>query len=160
MNLILIRKIQGLLQQFQKGDNEAREMLLNLLRPGVAYLLSRSIASSNVGAFTEDALRYILDSAQFGSAEQLIRTALETVHTICGANADKTAREVRVAQDLLLEIASLPELTREVLYRYYAARESPEEICINMNLSNEDFRRLRAEGKAALDRIRQEKGLN
>ena len=161
MNGDSIRKIQSLLQQVQIGDKAAGEILVSLLRPGVAFFLSRSVRSSDVGSLTEKVLSYILETAQLGvakSAQDLIRITLDAVHGICGEQVDTLASEARVSHEMMANIAALPNRTREVLHRYYALAESSEDICTDMSLSREDFQRMKDEGKTAIGRHRPGEG--
>lgn len=150
MNQSSIFKLEVLLQQVQRGDKAAEELLVSLLRPGVAFLLSRSITSNNVGGLTDKALSYALEAALGGlarSAQELIKITLDAVHEICGEQVPLLASENPASHAVITKIASLPHRKREVLYRYYALGESREEICTNMGLSLEDFQTIKDEAK-------------
>lgn len=150
MNQSSIFKLEVLLQQVQRGDKAAEELLVSLLRPGVAFLLSRSIPSNNVGGLTDKALSYALEAALGGlarSAQELIKITLDAVHEICGERVPLVASESPASHAVITKIASLPRRTREVLDRYYALGESREEICTRMGLSLEDFQAIKEEAK-------------
>ncbi|HEY3740205.1 MAG TPA: hypothetical protein VGL53_10190 [Bryobacteraceae bacterium] len=153
--------MQHLLEEIKGSSQAACDSLAGMLRPGVGYLVSRSVTSNNVEHLTEGVLHFVVSSLQLGGAtsvHELIRTTLDAVHAVSGSKAEQPAREVQVAADILTELAALPLRTRDVFYRCCSSGESDEEICSEMKLSPEEFRVLKAEGKAAIDRARKRKG--
>jgi hypothetical protein len=150
MDQSAILKLEILLQHVQRGDKAPEERLVSLLRPGVAFLPSRSIPQKKVGELTHKALSHALEAAIAGSArsaQELIEITLAAVHEMCGEQVPLLASDNPTPVAVITKIASFPRRQREVLSRYYALGESREEICTKMGLSLEDFQSIKDEAK-------------
>ncbi len=134
------------------------DLLRTQFSAGLSLLLARSVGRDRAGALAEEVLRATACAVESGELTdpmglpRLVRTMARRIagQEPAGAaqtkapDADLDRSGVKAAAAVL---KSLPAKGREALERFYLEKQTPLRICETMNLSLEQFHRLKSKAR-------------
>jgi RNA polymerase sigma factor (sigma-70 family) len=163
--------------RIQKNEKEALEELYTLIAKGIKILIVRQLGRQEVDDRVHDTFLLVVQSIQRGDLrepERLIafartivrrrisqyieKSAISRRESLTGEatswvpGGDATPEEAAIqaqTEDIMLGVLrSLSRRDREILTRFYLLEQSAEKICLEMELTETQFRLLKSRAKA------------
>jgi RNA polymerase sigma factor (sigma-70 family) len=167
----------ALVERIRNGEQAAMEELYRVFSKGVRFFLCRQLGPQDLDDRVHDIFMIITQSIQNGDLREperlmgYVRTVVRrqvagyieiAVHTRrnqtdleCSAglsdynpNPERSLIERQNTELATRILKSLHERDREVLIRFYLEEQRPEQICEEMNLTNNQFRLIKSRAKA------------
>jgi RNA polymerase sigma factor (sigma-70 family) len=161
----------------RNGDPTAVEELYKIFSKGVKFLLWRQLGQQDLDDRVHDVFLMVIQSIQRGDLREperlmgYVRTVVrrQTAGYIEGAmnarrrlvgienmvpirdrarDPESQAIEEQNSEVAMRVLHGLPERDREVLIRFYLQEETPEQICVALNITETQFRLIKSRAKA------------
>jgi RNA polymerase sigma factor (sigma-70 family) len=167
----------GIVKRIQTGENSGIEELYGILNRGVRYYVGRRLGCQDLEDRLHEILLAVVSAIQKGQLREperimgFVRTVAQRKvaghiealihnrtreHEITPGldivdHRDNPEQLVAMKQkiDLMKSVlAQMPERQREILVRFYRDGQTPEQICLEMSLTDTQFRLAKSRAKA------------
>lgn len=154
-----------LVQRIQRGDNAGKEELNRIFSPGIRFFLRRQVGSQELDGKVHDTLLIVVQAIQqgyireperlIGFVRTVVRRQIAAYSGAGGAGGPRDPEQSLAFREkvglLKRFLRELPQRDREILIRFYVNEQTEEQICSDMNLSETQFRHLKARAQARSD---------
>jgi RNA polymerase sigma-70 factor (ECF subfamily) len=166
-----------LVARIQRGDDAGMEELYRLFARGIRFYLCRQLGMQELDDKVHDTFLIVVQAIRRGDLrepdrlmgfvrtvvrrqvaahiDQVVHSRRDEMHLDLGVRVADRQRDpeqnmaYQQKNDFMLDILrQLSERDREVLTRFYLHEETQEEICVEMNLTETQFRLLKSRAKA------------
>lgn len=167
----------ALVERIRNGDEASVEELYNTFSRGIRYYLCRHLGSQELDDKVHDAFLIVLQAIQNGVLreperlmgfvrtvvrrqvaafiDQAVQSRKEQTVIEAGAripdsslNPERSVIDEEQSQIMYEILRGISARDREILTRFYLYEQSPEQICVEMSLSDTQFRLLKSRAKA------------
>jgi DNA-directed RNA polymerase specialized sigma24 family protein len=146
---------ERLVRGIRAGDTACADELCDLLYPGIRFFVSRS--SDAIEEIAGKVLRDLIRAIQDGDVREphrLLACVRQIVHGHLRGSDTPQSRglevHARTVDDIRRGLTKLPERERDALIRFYVLGQKEEQILAEIQLSREQFRKLKSSAKAWL----------
>ncbi len=172
----------ALVERIRSGDEASVEELYTTFARGIRYYLCRHLGPQELDDKVHDTFLIVLQAIRNGSLREperlmgFVRTIVrrqvaafidETVQTRkdqadievgsrvpdSGSNPERRAIDGEKNQIMYEILRGISSRDREILTRFYLYEQSPEQICVEMRLSDTQFRLLKSRAKARFSEL-------
>jgi len=144
---------EHLLERIRAGDSPAAESLRAILAPGVRFLLARSLGGDDIDAIVRETFHIVIEGIRGDKvcdSRKLLGYVREVVHF--QARLAPRFRPEPVPEERLEQargsLRSMPARDREALIRFYLLGQEEKQILAELQLSQVQFRALKANVRA------------
>jgi len=153
------RTVRGI----RAGDPAGMEALCAQFTTGLQLFFATSLGHNRAPGLAQDVLRAASDAIQSGELPDptrlpgLVRTIARSIRDCALAGSSPSSRpedeserprlDPRKAEAATAALKAMPAKGREVLRRFYFQKHPPLRVCSEMNLSLEQFHRLKSQAR-------------